>query len=109
MTEVAALENRVNRLEAQIDAGFSRIETLLRSEINDLKTEQINDLREANKRLADDQRRLWEAVSTLQSREAQRYGGDRKLRGLSQLVSGGIGGLIAAVATWFSTRPPPIH
>ncbi len=45
---IEALDNRVTRLEGQIAAGFERIEKMLRTEINDLKTEQIIDLREAN-------------------------------------------------------------
>lgn len=106
MTEVAALETRVTRLENQISAGFERIEELLRSEISDLKTEQLTDLRKTNDRLADDQRRAWEAIRTLEQREAQRYGGDRKVGSWAHFVSGGIGGVITAAVTWFSTRPP---
>lgn len=105
MTEVAALENRVNRLESQITDGFARIEALLRSEISDLKTEQIKDLREGNTRLADDQRRLWERLADLERRDNLRTGGDRKLGSLSFFLSGGLGGLISAVATYFSTKP----
>lgn len=111
MTEVAALETRVTRMENQISAGFERIEGLLRNEIDDLKREQLSDLRDANRRLGDDQRRLWEGLRTLEARENQRFGGDKKLGAISHLFSIILGGLIATVASWFSGGGPhpPAH
>jgi hypothetical protein len=103
MSEVVALENRVTRLETQISAGFERIEKMLRAEINDLKTEQINDLREANKRLADDQRRAWEAIESLRRREEQRTGGSKAFDRIWNIVSALIGGALALCGSWLST------
>lgn len=102
MSELAALEGRVTRIENQITAGFERVENLLRSEINDLKTEQIKDLREANARLGDDQRRLWDVVTGLLARENQRTGGERRLNSLWNIVSAVIGGSIGVIGTWLA-------
>lgn len=107
MSEVDALESRVSRLESQITDGFQRIESLLRAEISDLKTEQINDLREANKRLGDDQRRLWERVNDVERRENIRMGGDRKLGSISHFLSAAIGALIGAFTSWLSAGRGP--
>lgn len=109
MSEVAALEGRVTRLETQISDGFERIENLLRTEINDLKTEQITDLRDANKRLADDQRRLWERLGDLERRENQRVGGHKALWDLGHLLSVVFGGLVTWLATWVASGKTPPH
>lgn len=113
MTEVALLDARVTRLEDQITDGFSRIEGLLRQEINDIKTEQISDLREANKRLADDQRRLWDRVVEMERRENRRagegVGQHRVLGGIGHFLSAGLGGAITWLATWFAGGPPHGH
>jgi hypothetical protein len=85
MNEIG-LESRVTRLENQIAAALERIERRLDKEIGDLKDEQISDLREANRRMADDQRRLWEAVRLLEQRDNQRIGGNRALSGLTQFL-----------------------
>jgi hypothetical protein len=117
---LAALDGRVTNLERALNESLVRIEALIRQEIHDLKTEQIKDikedvarveadLKEQVKRIADDQRRLWDATRELEKRENQRYGGDRKLGWLGNLIaialSGGIGGLLTA---WFTSgRPHP--
>lgn len=110
---VHALDARVTRIEDQITDGFGRVEALLRQEINDLKTEQINDLRKANERLADDQRRLWERVFEMERRETRRSGHQsgaaRVLSALGHLFSAGIGGVIAWAASYFSGGSPPHH
>jgi hypothetical protein len=106
MNEIG-LESRVTRLEDQIAAALERIERRLDKEIGDLKDEQISDLREANRRMADDQRRLWEAVRLLEQRENQRIGGSRALSGITHFLSAIFGGLVTAVGTWFSAGRPP--
>lgn len=103
MSELDALEGRVTRLEDQIAAGFLRIEGLLRTEITDLKNEQIQELRKANERVTEEQRRMWEHVGALELRETRRSGGERKLASIGHLVSGGIGALLSAIITWLST------
>jgi hypothetical protein len=115
MSEVAALESRVTRLEDQIVDGIERIEKLLRQEINDLKTEQIKDLREQNTRLADDQRRIWDKITQAEAREYTRSGE----QGHSKRIMGGLGhfltALCAAGLTWLATlfsgggNVPPHH
>lgn len=105
--ETAALENRVSRLESEVSNGFSRVESLLRDQISDLKKEQIKDLKDLIIWLADDQRRLWKQIGELQKRELVRYGGERKLGSLWHFVTGIVGGLSGALATYFSTRPHP--
>jgi hypothetical protein len=49
-----------------IEAGMHRLERLIEAEIRDLKNEQITDLKESITRIADDQRRLWEAAARQQ-------------------------------------------
>ncbi len=107
MNEVTALDGRVTRLETQIAEGLKRIESLLRSEINGLKTDQIKDLREANARLADDQRRLWEAMRAMEMRESQRIGAGKALTGISHFFSAGLGGFVTWLMTWLSQAKPP--
>jgi hypothetical protein len=109
MSEVVALESRVTRLENQITAGFEKIEGLLRSEISDLKSEQITDLREANKRLADDQRRLWERLSDLERRENMRIGSHRQISAIAHFVSAALGGLLTWALTWMTSGRVPPH
>jgi len=113
MNDVAALSARVNHLEGDIKSGFERIENLLRQEINDLKTEQINDLRKANDRLADDQRRLWERVGDMERRENRRAGehGGRNhvLSAIGHFLSAACGGAITWIATWFAGGGAPPH
>lgn len=54
-----------------------RVENKLDKEVSELKSEQIADLRKANDRLADDQRRVWEAVRAVESYQSQHHGGLR--------------------------------
>ena len=106
---IDALDNRVTRLEGQIAAGFERIEKMLRAEINDLKTEQISDLREANKRLADDQRRSWERLTEFERRENERIGGNKVVGSISHFLAVIMGGMVTWLATWlaaFKGLPP---
>jgi hypothetical protein len=118
MTEVAALDNRVTALEAALTQSLARIETLIRQEIQDLKSDQLTEIkrsldrieRDATKttdRLADDQRRLWEAVRTLERRENLRTGTGKAMGSIGHFFSAGLGGLISAVATWLSLGRSP--
>ena len=120
MTEIAALDARVTRLENQINSGFERIEQMLRQEIGDLKKEQISDLRElilslvgdlreAHTRIADDQRRLWDRVVDLEKRETMRTGGHRMLSSIGHFLSAAVGGLMTWAVTWLSGSPPAHH
>ena len=106
---IVALEGRVTRLEVACNDGFSRIEMLLRQEINDLKAEQISELRKSLDRLADDQRRVWEQIYDLQRQNNQRIGSGRTIGGISNFISAIIGGVITAAATYLSAggRPHP--
>jgi len=114
MTDAAAVDARVTRLESEIKSGFKRIEDLLRQEINDLKTDQINDLRKQNERLSDDQRRLWDRLTDMERRENRRTGDhlgqSRVLGAIGHFLSAAAGGAITWLATWLSKgggTPPP--
>lgn len=111
MSELAAIENRVTRLENVFSDGLARIEALIRGEITDLKNEQIADLREANRRLADDQRRLWEALRIVENRESQRTGSDRTtgkaFTALMMLLTAGLTGFITWMTTLLGVKPHP--
>jgi hypothetical protein len=99
MNDNAALEGRVTRLENAVTEGFSELKVIVRQEISDLKTEQIADLRKANERLGDDQRRLWDRVSELERRDHERKGSGRLVGSITYFMSAGLGGF----ATWFAT------
>lgn len=111
MSELAAIENRVTRLENVFADGLARIEALIRGEITDLKNEQIADLREANRRLADDQRRLWEALRIVENRESQRTGSDRTsgkaFTTAMMFLSASLAGFISWAATMLGVKPHP--
>lgn len=104
MNEVTALDARVTHLEEDIRAGFERVEKLLRHEINDLKTEQIKDLRDQNNRVADDQRRLWDRLVEMERRENRRAGDHsgqhRIISGIALFLSTACGGAITWLVTW---------
>ena len=106
MTEVAQLEGRVTRLEEQITAGFLRIEDLLRQRIDDLKDEQIADLKAQIARLADDQRRIWDTLHAMQLRDSQRAGGNKMLAAIGHFLSAAVGGVVTWLGTWLSGAPP---
>jgi hypothetical protein len=107
MNDVTALEGRVTRLESAISDGFRRVEELLTREITDLKNEQINDLRKAQERLADDQREMWKALRLQESFTHQRQGSSKTIGGISNFLSAGLGGLIAAIAAYLSSGGKP--
>jgi hypothetical protein len=109
MSGELALEARMTRLEDSMNAGFARIESMMRKEIDDLKTEQIKDLRESNTRLADDQRRLWDRVTEFERRENVRIGTNRTLGAIGHFLSAGLGGLVTWIATYLSAGAPPHH
>jgi hypothetical protein len=94
MTEEAIFEQLKTLQQGQL-----RLETMLDREIKQLKTEQIADLRRDKDRLADDQRRLWEAVSLLQQNQHISAGGRQMVQTLMTacvgLVSGGMGAVAA--------------
>jgi hypothetical protein len=120
MSEAAlsVLDGRVTQLESALNQSLVRIEGLIRQEIQDLKTEQLSEIkksldrieRESSKttdRLADDQRRLWEAVRALEGRENLRTGGNRAFVSAGHFISAIAGGLIAAAVNWLSSGRTP--
>lgn len=98
--KVDALESRVTRLEEAISNGLTRIEDLLRQSIGDLKAEQIKDLKDNYLRLADDQRRLWDAVRVLEKAKSRNDGGMQVVGLIWNVVSACIGGGIVGVLNW---------
>lgn len=96
MTDADAqlISNRLENLENLIE----RVEALIRQEISDLKKEQIADLRKENERLADDQRRLWEAVRSLEADRNRLHGGGRvvtsMMTALIAIVTSGIAAVV---------------
>ncbi len=93
-----------------IEGMIERVEALIKQEISDLKTEQIKDLREANTRLADDQRRLWDRVVELERREVERAGergGQHKIiSAIWAFFIAAAGGAVTWFATWLSAGKP---
>ena len=112
---IPVLEERVARLEHGVTAGLERIENIIRQEIQDLKSDQLKDIKASidrverdlkgdHQRLADDQRRLWEAVRTLEKSNNERIGGTKTASAVAHLTSGTVGGTIAAIVAWMLHR-----
>ena len=75
--------------------SVARLDDLIRREIQELKSEQIADLKRQNERLADDQRRAWEAIRNLENSQNQAFGGVKAIHGVIGTVSGLIGAVMA--------------
>lgn len=79
--------------------AVQRIEATIAKDISLLKTEQIAELRKAVDRIADDQRRLWEALRPLERRQYEQAGGSRVIHGGIALVSGFISSIVTLIGS----------
>ena len=79
--------------------GMQRLESLIAREIDELKSEQIADLKRQNERLADDQRRAWDAIRTLENQKNQNFGSFKAVQAIVVFVSTLFGAAIAAFVT----------
>lgn len=70
---------------ASITGSITRLESRLSQEVSDLKNEQIAELRASHGRIADDQRRLWEAVRLLELDRSANDAASKAARGSNQL------------------------
>jgi t-SNARE complex subunit (syntaxin) len=95
-----------------LEGSIERIEALIMKEITDLKNEQIADVRKtlekyasdgskAIDRVADDQRRLWEAVRSLENDRNRAHGGGKVVAGL---ITGIISIVSSSAAAVFITK-----
>jgi hypothetical protein len=120
MTMPPAIEGRVSRLEQTVTDGLSEIKELIVREIQELKNEQLGDIKKSidrvekdlkgeHTRLADDQRRLWDQVNGLLYRENQRIGAGNLKNNILHVCSVLVGGLITAGATFVLQRGPLVH
>jgi predicted nucleic acid-binding Zn-ribbon protein len=120
MTEalVSALEGRVTHLETALTQSLARIEGLIRQEIQDLKTEQLSDIKKTIERverdlktefsrLATDQGRLWDRITDLEKRDNLRTGSSRAIDRMWNFFSALLGGAIAISGSWLSSGKPP--
>lgn len=96
-SDVKLISTRLESMEGLIE----RIEALLQKEISDLKTEQIADLRRQIERIADDQRRAWEAIRSLENDSNRAHGGGKVLTGL---ITGFISIVGSSAAAVFITK-----
>ena len=94
---IAAIETAVSGLTAAV----GRLEMLIREEIQDLKREQIADLRKNNERLADDQRRAWEAIREMENQRSHDRGGFKVAHAALSLFVGIIGAILGAFLARF--------
>ncbi len=101
---VEILDGRVTRLEEAISNGLARIEDLLRTSITDLKGEQIKDLKDSYTRLADDQRRIWDAIRELEKHRDTTAGGQRVWNSIWNVGSAALGGSGVAIASWLAGK-----
>lgn len=94
-SRIAAIETAVTGLTSAV----GRLEALIREEIQDLKREQIADLRKANDRLADDQRRAWEAIRELEKNRSGISAAFKTAHAISSLIVALIGGAVGSIVT----------
>lgn len=80
-----------------LTTSVARLEDLIVREIQELKAEQIADLKRQNERLADDQRRAWEAIRMLENKGNQYYGGVKVIHAVIATVSGLVGAALASL------------
>lgn len=106
---IAALEKRVVALESMVATSLNRIEGLIRQQIQDLKSEHINEIRKRLDRLLDESQRIWDRLRELETADSRRSGISSVWIGISHLVAAAAGGLIAAAAAWVSSGRPPPH
>ncbi len=104
---IADLDRRVTSLESVVTSSLNRIEGLIRQEIQDLKTEQISDLKKSIERIGDDQRRVWEAVRSLEGDDKLRTGAARAVDKFGNFISIGLGATIGAIVTWLTSGRHP--
>lgn len=78
-------------------SAVARLEMLIRNEISDLKTEQIADVKNSINRIADDQRRLWDAVRTIENARHESQGGVKALYAAFLIIGSFIGSFITAI------------
>lgn len=81
----------------EIRSSNAEVKELIRGEIATLKRDYID-------RLADDQRRLWDAVHVLQAREYERKGGSRTWNAIWSFISALIGAVAGLGSSSFFTR-----
>lgn len=97
---------KLDNLAVKVDALDKKIE----NEVRDLKTEQIADLRRSFDRLADDQRRLWDRLVTVENDRSRTIGKSGAIQGI--LVTGA-SFLSASVAVLLQRLlgggGPPVH
>lgn len=112
---IDAIEERVRRVENAMEAGLDEIKDLIRQEIRDLKSEQLADLKATigrietdlkgeHGRLADDQRRLWDAVRVLEKGAVASTASRRAISSLAHGVTSLFGAGIGSLITWLLTR-----
>jgi hypothetical protein len=80
---------------------LKRIEDKIDAEVADLKNEQIADLKEGNRRLADDQRRLWDTVGKLQEHKATQHGGKNAVTEIRTVIIALLASTLAVVVGHF--------
>ncbi len=93
---IPAIFERLDHLTETVN----RLEELIMREIKELKSEQIAELKRQNERLADDQRRAWEAIRAIENRENRMAGRDRAV----QAMIGVIGLFLGSAATAFVAK-----
>ncbi len=106
---VAKVEDAVERMPDRVAAGFAEVKDFIRQEIQDLKADHLNgiratidrverDLKGEHARLADDQRRMWDAIRKLEDDRNREVGSRRATSSighmLTALLSGSSGGLV---------------
>jgi cell division protein FtsB len=103
--QLNAVETRVEKLESRVDKGFAEVKDLIRSEIADLKGEQIKDHKRELDRLADDQRRVWDHIHAMDENAAKASGSRETLFSAGNALMVLLGGVITVLASWLLGVP----
>ena len=118
-------EEAINKMPDRMAAAIGEVKEFIRQEVSDLKTDHLSgirstidrverDLKGEHARLADDQRRMWDAIRKLEDDRNREAGSKRATTGIGHtataLLSGSGGGFIAWMLSRIGTgSPPPVH
>jgi len=95
MTEAG--EGQINLKLENLADQLREVKDLIIREITDLKNEQIADLRKENERIADDQRRAWDAIRSLEQDRSRSHGSSKVLYTIITAVFTFVGSSAGAV------------
>lgn len=98
--QVRTLEASFTRTEAIIERTFAELKAMIKDEVLRLKNDQLAEIRKEAERLADDQRRSWEAIRALERNENERKGGFKIIHALWAAVLAALGAIATLLVAY---------